>query len=184
MIPSLVLLLLVIVPSVKFDVTERRIPNKFIATSLVLSMVFSVLGWTVPHVRGVDGFIQWGGGLLIGFACLIPLYLLRAMGAGDVKLMSACGACLGTHLAWQASLMSLVLAGVLALAWMVWQNLPIGVLIPQLGAVFAKAESKSSKLVRASRDAAASSPLEKTAVKLPFSVAVGAACIGLIYFSR
>lgn len=184
MIPSLVLLLLVIVPSVKFDVTERRIPNKFIATSLVLSMVFSVLGWTVPHVRGVDGFIQWGGGLLIGFACLIPLYLLRAMGAGDVKLMSACGACLGTHLAWQASLMSLVLAGVLALAWMVWQNLPIGVLIPQLGAVFAKVESKSSKLVRASRDAAAPSPLEKTAVKLPFSVAVGAACIGLIYFSR
>jgi len=184
MIPSLVLLLLVIVPAVKFDVTERRIPNRFIATSLVFSLIFSVLGWTMPHVRGLDGLLEWGGGVLLGFVCLLPLYLMRAMGSGDVKLMSACGACLGTHLAWQASLLSLMLAGVLALAWMVWQKMPIGVLIPQLDAFFAKVGNKPAGRLLASRDAAAPSPLEKTAVKLPFSAAVGVACFGIIYLSR
>lgn len=184
MIPSLVLLLLVIVPAVKFDVTERRIPNRFIATSLVFSLIFSVLGWTLPHARGVDGLFEWVGGVLVGFVCLLPLYLLRAMGAGDVKLMSACGACLGTHLAWQASLLSLMLAGGLALGWMVWQKMPIGVLIPPLASVFAKVGGKPSGWVSASRDAAAPSPLEKAAAKLPFSVAVGMACFGIIYSTR
>jgi hypothetical protein len=31
------------------------------------------------------------GGLAVGFATFLPLYMLRAMGAGDVKLMAAVG---------------------------------------------------------------------------------------------
>src|SRR5690606_14354504 len=58
-------------------------------------------------------------GALAAFAGLFPLYLLRVLGAGDVKLATALGAWVG----WQAllpwALLVMISGGVLALAWMI-----------------------------------------------------------------
>jgi prepilin peptidase CpaA len=62
---------------------------------------------------GIAGALK---GIAVGFALLLPLYLLRATGAGDVKLMAMVGAYLGPWgVAW-AALFSFIAGGVLALA--------------------------------------------------------------------
>jgi prepilin peptidase CpaA len=53
----------------------------------------------------------WATGLLL----LLPLYLLRSLGAGDVKLLAAFGAWLGPMAAIWAGLYGTIAGGVLAL---------------------------------------------------------------------
>ncbi|MFP5305657.1 MAG: prepilin peptidase, partial [Gammaproteobacteria bacterium] len=58
------------------------------------------------------------GSLAAGLV-LLPLWLLRGMGAGDVKLMAAVGAHLGPVLGVAASLATLIAGGVLGIAVLV-----------------------------------------------------------------
>src|SRR5262249_41300396 len=55
------------------------------------------------------------GGVLFGFAALVPLYVLGGMGGGDVKLMAAIGAWLGLPLTFFVFIASSLAAGVYAL---------------------------------------------------------------------
>ena len=59
-------------------------------------------------------------GLLLGFAALLPLYALGGMGAGDVKLMAACGASLGWKAAISAVVATYLAGGVLAVLVTAW----------------------------------------------------------------
>src|SRR5712692_9909112 len=72
-----------------YDLRFRRIPNWLVLTGLVLGI-------------GLNGFLfEWAGlrnaAMGFGLALLIyfPLYMLRAMGAGDAKLMAAVGSIVG-----------------------------------------------------------------------------------------
>lgn len=83
------LLLLVVIPAALFDSRQRRVPNWLALAGLLLGI-------------GLNTFLYENAGLWtslkgLGLACLIyfPLYLLRGMGAGDVKLMAAIGAIAG-----------------------------------------------------------------------------------------
>jgi prepilin peptidase CpaA len=69
-----------------FDLRWRRIPNWLVAATIALA-----LGWHTWS-SGWDGLLLSGGGLLAGMALLFPLFLLRGMGAGDVKFFGALGA--------------------------------------------------------------------------------------------
>ena len=69
-----------------FDLRWRRIPNWLVAATIVLS-----LSWH-SWLNGLDGFKASGAGLLVGGALLLPCYLLKGMGAGDVKFFAAIGA--------------------------------------------------------------------------------------------
>jgi prepilin peptidase CpaA len=85
------------------DARYRRIPNWLTGGSVLLGLV----------VHGVTG----GGlglavsvfGTCLGFSVLFPFYLLRVMGAGDVKLLAGLGALVGPHV-----LVSIVIFGALA----------------------------------------------------------------------
>jgi len=84
------LLLLVLVLTAGFyDVRERRIPNW-----LTLAGVIAGFGVNI-FSAGMEGLLiaLKGFGLALGFYFF--LYLLRAMGAGDVKLMAAVGSFAG-----------------------------------------------------------------------------------------
>jgi prepilin peptidase CpaA len=59
-------------------------------------------------------------GMGTGFVVLLPFYLLRAMGAGDVKLMAMVGAFLGPWPAFLAILSTGVAGGVIALGFLLW----------------------------------------------------------------
>lgn len=72
-----------------FDVLYRRIPNWLTCPAMLLALL--VHGLT----GGGAGLAHAIMGLAAGMALLMPFYLLKGMGAGDVKLMGVVGAFLG-----------------------------------------------------------------------------------------
>ncbi|MFT5532860.1 MAG: prepilin peptidase CpaA [Burkholderiaceae bacterium] len=101
-----ILLVLVLVMATATDLRSRRIPNWLVLFGLALSLWLKITAGDVS---------AWGLGLLIGFGSFIPLYALRAMGAGDVKLMAVVGAFLGPLSALGAVAATLLAGGVLAI---------------------------------------------------------------------
>jgi prepilin peptidase CpaA len=71
-----------------FDFRERRIPNWIVLPSLLLGLMLNGFSHT-------PGFKDAVLGLLLALVVYVPLYLIRGMGAGDVKLMAAIGAIVG-----------------------------------------------------------------------------------------
>lgn len=110
---NFVLLIVLLGTSVWFDVKSRRIPNWLIAMGLTASFALQVLS-------SFGSFSTWGMGLLAGFGLFIPFYLLRAMGAGDVKLMAVIGSFIGPGAALSAVLLTLVAGGVMAICVSLW----------------------------------------------------------------
>jgi prepilin peptidase CpaA len=106
-------LLLLLVVAIVFDLRERRIPNPLVATMLLAGVLVSTM--LDPVVPGLLRAIAGAG---IGLAIWIPGWLLRMMGAGDVKLFAAAGAWLGPAGTVNASIAAAVVGGALALVMM------------------------------------------------------------------
>jgi prepilin peptidase CpaA len=92
------------------DVRTRRIPNVLTFSAMAAAVVFhlatgglSAAGWSIA------------GGLL-GIALFLPMFLLRGMGAGDVKLLAAVGAWLGPSQVAAVALAASLAGGVMAIA--------------------------------------------------------------------
>lgn len=84
-----VLLMVVVVTAGIYDLRFRRIPNWLVLASLVLG--FGLNSFMFELVGLKRAALGMGLALLIYF----PLYALRAMGAGDAKLMAAVGSIVG-----------------------------------------------------------------------------------------
>jgi prepilin peptidase CpaA len=76
-------------------------------------MVLS-LGWHTWS-NGWDGLLLSGGGLLAGIALLFPLFLLKGMGAGDVKFFGAIGAAVTYKQILSVFVIAALIAGIMAL---------------------------------------------------------------------
>lgn len=85
--------------AVRAGLRERRIPNQLVLTGIVAGVLLHTV---LPDGNGF--LVAWPGGvgpwqsllgLVIGAAAMFPFYRMRAVGAGDVKLMAAVGAILG-----------------------------------------------------------------------------------------
>ena len=102
-----------------FDVRSHRIPNKLVFCGALVAVLLHVVlphGWGfISVLPGGLGFLDALAGLGIGLAAFFPLYLLRAMGAGDVKLMAMVGAFLGPQQIWGALFGVAVTGGALAI---------------------------------------------------------------------
>lgn len=96
-----------------FDVRTRRIPNRltFPATALGIAAA------TAAH--GGSGALWSAAGMLVGVLLFFPLFALKGLGAGDVKLMGALGAWLGTSVVLGVAFYTTLAGGVLALALIV-----------------------------------------------------------------
>ena len=95
------------------DIQTGRIPNWLVLIGTIYAVTYSAFYPIYPRDMGLLVAL---GGLAVGFASLLPGYLLRVLGAGDVKLMAMVGAFLGTWGAVEAVLASLIAGGLLALA--------------------------------------------------------------------
>jgi prepilin peptidase CpaA len=90
-IPLIVKILLVglVGTAAVYDMRWRRIPNWLNLTGVLagLALNTALFGWEGLRLAGMG----------IGLAMLVyfPLYIVRGMGAGDVKLMAAVGALVG-----------------------------------------------------------------------------------------
>lgn len=98
--------------AVREDLLFHRISNRLNGWLLGVGLAIRTLdsGWS--------GLEQSLLGVLVGLACLLPFYVLRAMGAGDVKLLAATGALLGPFDVWIAALCTLLIGAVLAVMYL------------------------------------------------------------------
>ncbi|MYM82379.1 hypothetical protein GTP44_10495 [Duganella sp. FT50W] len=101
------------------DVRTRRIPNALVFGGAVLGLLFNGAlpagdGLFVQVFGGI-GIWQALAGLAVGLLLLLPMYAMRALGAGDVKLMAMLGAFTGPGDVAGITLLTLLAGGVLAL---------------------------------------------------------------------
>ena len=89
---ELILLPLVIGAAV-YDMRYRRIPNWLNMLGLLLGMALN--SWLIVDGRPWPGLVFSLKGMGLAFGVYFLLYAVRAMGAGDVKLMAAIGALVG-----------------------------------------------------------------------------------------
>ena len=107
--PIWLILFCVLLAALFTDLRKRKIPNLLILLGLVSSLIGQLF---LP--QGI-GFMQWGIGVLVGFICFFPLYVLRGMAAGDVKLMMVVGGFVGFPLVLMAALYSYAAGGLMAI---------------------------------------------------------------------
>ncbi|EEG09804.1 A24 family peptidase [Pseudogulbenkiania ferrooxidans] len=93
------------------DTAARKIPNKLVLGGLAVAFLCQGLFF------GGSGLLDGAKGMGLGFVLFLPLYLLRAMGAGDVKLMAMVGAFTGMQDIVGIVLFTFVAGGVLSLAF-------------------------------------------------------------------
>lgn len=105
-----VMLICLVAQAALTDLAMRKIPNLLILSGLMLALILHLLS-------GQPGasVAQWLAGGCAGFFLFLPMYLLRGMAAGDVKLMAMVGAFAGPLPALQIAVLAVLAGGVIAL---------------------------------------------------------------------
>lgn len=104
-----ILALAVAITAAMADVRHRLIPNRLTYPAMLAGLVLqtAVFGW-----RGLLSCLC--GGLLFG-GCFLMFYVVRAMGAGDVKLAFALGCIIGPSASWQVMFFTAMAGALLAM---------------------------------------------------------------------
>ncbi|HKQ56739.1 MAG TPA: A24 family peptidase [Candidatus Eisenbacteria bacterium] len=145
------------------DVRSRTIPNRFTFPALLVALAaHGVLGGAESLKSSLIGMAVAGG-------LLMPGWMFRWMGAGDVKLMAAVGAWLAWPQALIAVLASLVMGGAISLIVAIRR----GVLRQALAGAAAIGASALSRSVP---------PPVTTGVRIPFALAILAGSTFALWF--
>jgi prepilin peptidase CpaA len=112
-----VILICLVVQAALTDLAIRKIPNVLILSGLLLALVLHLL--TGPPWAPLS---QWFAGAMAGFFLFLPLYLLRGMAAGDVKLMAMVGGFTGPLPALKIAALAYLIGGVMALAMLLFSG--------------------------------------------------------------
>ncbi|SDY66936.1 prepilin peptidase [Nitrosomonas sp. Nm58] len=155
------------------DIRHYRIPNAVVFPGAITGVLLHTL---LPQELSGLGILNALAGLGVGLAVLLPLYLLRAMGAGDIKLMAMIGAFVGPASMLNVTLYILLAGGALAIGVVLWKG-KLARLIDNL---------KIMLLMRLAGSSIASLPatgmLPESAGKLPYGVAIAAGT--LVYLAK
>ena len=98
------------------DWRYRRIPNWLTLSGLVAGIGVNTALYCWPGLKAALL------GTALGLGVLLPFVLLRSLGAGDWKLAGALGACLGPRQLLSVLVGTILVAGVMALAVVVWKG--------------------------------------------------------------
>ncbi|MBJ6361430.1 prepilin peptidase [Paenibacillus sp. GCM10012307] len=150
-----------------FDVKFMRIPNVLTATAAVCALLY----------HGISGGFTGIGTVLAGTAAgLIPmlfLYLLKGIGAGDVKLFAALGAWVGPLPVLQIMVYSILFAGLIGIVLLIvhrpFFTRVVNILMPPM----LRFNDMSDGLNQA----------WKQGLKFPFMLAVAPGAVAVWYFS-
>lgn len=164
------------------DICSHRISNKLVLIGVMLGIALNGLlpeGWGFNSV--IPGGLGWLAalqGLGVGMAVLLPIYWLRTMGAGDVKLMGMVGAFLGPNDVLGVLLATFVSGGVMALVMVFWSK-QVGQLLQNI---------KLMLLGGVVRMSAGQFPLMDdlpvSVGKLPYAVAIMIGTLGYLTWQR
>ena len=164
-------LLAVVVLAAVWDARFRRIPNWISGFGVVLG-----IGLNAALGRG---FVLACKGLLLALGAYLVLYLLRATGAGDVKLMGAVGALAG----WQDWVgifcITAILGGIAGVLTAVFRG-RLGKTLSNTGSILrALVRGRAPYRIREELDVR--SP---RALRLPHGVIIACGTIGFVVLSR
>lgn len=101
------------------DGKQLRVPNWITFPMVLAGLLYNALA------GGTQGLQAALAGTGVGLLCLLPLYAVGGMGAGDVKLMAGVGAWLGSGVTLAAFGFSAIVGGLMAL-YMVWRRKSFG----------------------------------------------------------
>ncbi len=173
----LALLIVLLMLAAFIDVRTFRIPNWLTYGGAAIGLAFgAAIQWRLLGAAwAVDGLLWSLGGLAAGLALMLPMYALRVMGAGDVKLMAMAGAFLGLGQIVPAVLCVFVAGGVLAVGSAVYRR------------VFLRMSVNAADIVQAAALAALAgfrptgAFIARASVgKLPYGVSICAGTIGWV----
>ena len=91
------------------DIKHQKIPNLLNFPLMGIGLIYHSIFF------GLEGFLFSGGGLLLGTAIFLPVYIFGGMGAGDAKLMGAVGSFLGAKGVFISSVLTALYGGIYAL---------------------------------------------------------------------
>jgi prepilin peptidase CpaA len=156
-------IILTVIASV-VDVRKKKIPNWLSVPGIGLGIAVNTVvgGW--PGCKAS----LLGTGLALGL--LLPLVLLRALGAGDWKLMGAVGAFLGWQMMLVVLLFSIFIAGFLAMLVM----MGTGKVVATFKNIWVLLKGFATFGLRPKREVSLDNP---ALMKLPFGVAVAASTV-------
>lgn len=96
------------------DGKELKVPNWITFPMVISGLIYSAfLG---------DGIGAGMLGMCCGLACLLPLYAVGGMGAGDVKLMAGIGAWVGWQITFYSFCVSVVVGAIMAVLMVAYRG--------------------------------------------------------------
>jgi prepilin peptidase CpaA len=110
-------LLFFIAISFYLDAKTSRIPNWLTCSGLCIGIVSHI------YLEGQKGLVYSLVGMVVGFICMIILYLMGAIGAGDVKLFTAIGSMSGAYVVVSLMSYSIVFAGLIGIFILMYRGL-------------------------------------------------------------
>lgn len=156
-----------------WDVRMRRIPNWLVVIGLVVGLV---LQW---HAYGVfTGVTGWAAGTAAGIGFFLLPYLVRGLGAGDVKLMGAVGAITGAQAAFAIAFAACIAGGVLACLVMLYRGQVRQTLV-SLSHWVLMLPSGSASMAHMGTTAGTGSNRSSKG-RIPFALAIGAGAFALL----
>jgi prepilin peptidase CpaA len=108
-----VLLLILVLAAAVCDVRYRRIPNWLTLSGVVLGLGLNA--FLSQSLEGRGMFKSSLIGMGVAFGVYFVFYAMRAMGAGDVKLMAAVGAVVGWPNWFSIFVLTAIIGGIMAL---------------------------------------------------------------------
>lgn len=165
------ILMLLLAAAAVSDYRIHRIPNWLVMSGALFGVIYNTVLAPYPHATILFPLAGLGLGLLL----FLPLYLVRAMGAGDVKLLAMVGAFLGPGDTFLAALASMIVGGVLSIVFVLVRGTArrmfhnLGSLF-QLGVLSVAGGSKPNLRIGANTSAG----------KLPYGVAIAIGTIGYL----
>lgn len=105
-------MLLLLAAAVIFDLKKRKVPNFLIVAGLILGMICQL------YTSGIQGLGVFVGNVVFPILILYLLFLIRALGAADIKLFSMIGGCTGFSFLIQCIIISFIIGAVFSLLQM------------------------------------------------------------------
>lgn len=110
------LLLCLLLAAVYFDIRTFRIPNRLILFGICMGVFYRGLS---PGEHSVFYYLLSMAGM---FIMLIPVYRLRAIGGGDIKLLSVCALFTGWESGLSISVYAFFFGGIISIIYLVYHR--------------------------------------------------------------
>lgn len=167
---AILILVVVLAVATVTDCKNHRIPNLLLFPALSLALILHTMS------GGADGLMTAGGGLFVGLTMFLPLYAVRGMGAGDVKLLGVVGCFLGPWGAVVAGMATMMAGAVFSIIFITWQCVR-PVLESQATRVLSRANT-GAQLLTGSPSLGARSPV----TKIPYAPAIAAGSFAALWY--